>query len=217
MKRITLRTVLVLCFVILRGSTASAQILKAGQSEISFGWGDQGFEKVAWHQRFSPENLSEGNVLEYNDNYRYTQHWFLNYRYNFRRWLSVGGMFDVSGVLWDNVIAEGSKEVLRDRNHNFYNISIMPTVTFTYFNKEYVSFHSGVGLGVNINTGTELDIRNNYTAASMGAYLNFFGVQAGYKNYFASVDLGGMIALRNMNEVYMLLSRLVSVSVGVKF
>lgn len=199
-------------------SMASAQFTKAGQSEISLGWGDQGFEMLAWHQKYNPQpSVPEGTILNYSDNYRYTQHWFVNYQYNIKDWLGVGGMVDVSGVLWDEVTRNGSVETSRSRNHNFYNIAVMPAVRFSYCNRKYVSLHSGIAAGLNINTGSEIDLKNRKTALAPAVYINAFGVKAGYKMVFASVDLGAMISLENTSYIYMLGSRMLSISVGVNF
>lgn len=218
MKRKIFYTMLTAVFVFLNCSTASAQLSKAGRSEIRVGWGDQGFETLAWHQKYVPyKNLSPEVTLNYQDHYRYTQHWFVDYKYNVKDWLGIGAMLDVSGVIWDDVLWKGDKEISRSPNHDFYNISIMPAVQFSYFRREYVSLHSGVAAGVNINTGSEIDLSGRKTALAPSLYLNFFGVSAGYKWVFASVDLGAMVALEDMNRIYMLGSRLLSVSVGVNF
>ena len=41
--------------------------------------------------------------------------------------------------------------------------------------------------------------------------------RANYKQFFATFDLGGMTALQNANVIYMALSRMMNVSVGMRF
>ena len=44
-----------------------------------------------------------------------------------------------------------------------------------------------------------------------------FGVSANYQRWFATMDFGGMTALKNTNTIYMALSRMINVSVGARF
>lgn len=188
---------------------------KGPRHEISIGWGDQCFEKVVWHQKYAPNRIP-GISIYYQDHFRYTQHWFADYNYRLCNWLSVGFMADISGVRWDEVsIKDREPDISPD--HNFCNISLLPELKFHYFNREHVSFHSGLAVGMNINTGSEIDFMGRKTAVSPSYYLNAFGARGCYNNFFAQVDLGALIALEHVHCVYMLGSRLISVSVGMKF
>ena len=53
----------------------------------------------------------------------------------------------------------------------------------------------------------------------MGAAVNVtvFGVSANYKQYFATVDFGGLTALQNANVIYMAVSRMMNISLGMRF
>lgn len=189
-----------------------------GKLELSIGWGDQMYESVVWHKQPQVYGLlSESDVVNSNEYYKYSQHWFLEARYNFNSWLSVGGMLDVSGVSWKNVAYNGKGVFLRvNSNENFTNISLMPTVRFTYMHSKYVKLHSGLGAGLNVNFGTETDYRGRKTALAPAAYLNFVGVTGCYDRFFATLDLGALLSLNGGHEVYLVGSRLISVSVGIK-
>lgn len=187
--------------------------------QLRLGWGDQHFEHVVWHATPKPLNtLPETYRSDYNENYRYTQHWSLEYQYRLNSWFSYGGMIDGSGVMWDVVTRNGKGvEQSRSNNHSLYNIVLMPTIYFTYLHHDYVSLHSGLGIGIDINGGTELDTKNRQTVCAPALNLTLIGVTACYRNWFASADIGAMAALTNGQTIYMLGSRLVSVAIGVTF
>ena len=186
---------------------------------LRIGWGDQLFEHVGWHNSPQPINVMPASYSQsYNENFRYTQHWFIEYQNRYNRWFSYGGMIDGSGVVWDQVTRNGKgAEIERVPSRSFCNIVIMPTIYFTYFHHQYVSMHSGLGIGMDINSGTEKDFRGRKTVVSPVTNLTLFGVSAGYKKWFACVELGGMIALTGGQSIYLFGSRLVSVSTGVTF
>ena len=186
--------------------------------EVRIGWGDMLFEMLVWHESAYPTALPEQYMEVYNEQFRYTQHWFAEYMYNASYWYSLGCMVDYSGVLWDKVMRNGSGEELsRDKNHWFSNISIVPTIRFSYYRSPYVSLYSSLGVGLNINTGSELDFKGRRTAMVPVVNISLLGVRVGHGRWFGAVELGGMISLLSTNEVYMLGSRLFTVSFGYCF
>lgn len=189
------------------------------RNELRFGWGDQLFESLVWHNPTSiTTTMPAGATYDYKENYRHRQHLWLEYQYRFNNWFSLGGMFDMSEVGWDKVTRNGQgAELARDRRNYFYNAVIMPTVRFTYFHHPNVNIYSGLGIGADINGGTETDGRGKKTA--VGAAVNFtvVGISANYKRYFVAFDYGGMYALKNANAIYMLKSRMFNLSVGARF
>jgi hypothetical protein len=186
--------------------------------EVRIGWGDMLFEMLVWHESAYPTSLPEEYMAIYNEQFRYTQHWFAEYMYNASYWYSIGCMLDFSGVLWDEVTRNGHGEVLtREKNHWFSNISIVPTIRFSYYRSPYVSLYSSLGIGLNINTGSELDFKGRRTAMAPMVNISLLGVRVGHGRWFGAVELGGMISLLNTNEVYMLGSRLFTASFGCCF
>ena len=185
--------------------------------EVRIGWGDQMFETLMWHEAGHPTVLPPSYQNTYNERFRYTQHWFVEYLYHFNYWYSFGMQIDYSGVLWDQVVRNGEgTEISREVDHNFHNIAIIPTIRFSYFHHDYVSMYSSIGVGVNINTGTELDYKKRYTAAAPVINIALVGVRVGKGRFYGLVELGGMISLANTNEVYMLGSRIFTTSFGVR-
>lgn len=186
--------------------------------EVRIGWGDMLFEMLVWHESAYPTALPEQYIEVYKEQFRYTQHWFAEYMYNASYWYSLGCLVDYSGVLWDKVMRNGSGEELsRDKNHWFSNISIMPTIRFSYYRSPYLSLYSSLGVGLNINTGSELDFKGRRTAMVPVVNISLLGVRVGHGRWFGAVELGGMISLLSTNEVYMLGSRLFTASFGYCF
>ena len=186
--------------------------------QLRIGWGDQLFETLAWYDQPHSTLYPESYIGQYEERYRYAQHWFAEYQYRIRYWFNVGGMIDYSGVVWDKVNRNGlGEEVSREKNCNFHNIAIMATARFTYMHTKYVSLHSGLGVGLNINTGSEIDYRGRKTALAPALNLTILGMSVGNEKWFGAVEFGGLYSLMNIHEVYLAGSRMFTLSVGCRF
>jgi len=218
MKRI-LYIVTILCCVAMSGKAEDKWAYLNARNEVRIGWGDQLFESLMWHNPTNiittmPTNWSN----TYHENYRHYQHLWAEYQWRAKSWFNIGAMADFSMVQWDDITRNGKGiETARSKNHNFYNIVIMPTIRFTYYHHPYVNLYSGLGIGMCINSGTETNGKGNKT--DIGAAVNFtvFGISANYNRLFWTVDFGGMTALRDFNTIFMLSSRMINVSMGVRF
>ena len=190
------------------------------RNEIRFGWGDQLFESLMWH---NPTNIvttmpADGWHKVYHENYRHNQHLWLEYQWRFYDWLSFGAMMDISEVGWSDVTRNGvGVEMERSERKYFYNLVFMPTVRFTYFHHPYVNIYSGLGLGMDINGGTETNGAGKHTDVGMALNITAVGISANYDRWFMAVDLGGLTALKDKNTVFMVASRMINVSVGARF
>ena len=194
------------------------RICKENPHEVRIGWGDQLFETLVWYNQPHSTLYPESYIGQYEEEYRYVQHWFAEYQYRVRYWFNVGAMVDYSGVVWDKVRRNGAgEEVSRDEDCNFHNIAIMFTTRFTYMHSKYVSLYSGLGLGLNINTGSELDYHHRKTALAPALNLTVLGMSVGNEKWFGAVEFGGLYSLLNMHEVYLAGSRMFTLSVGCRF
>lgn len=162
--------------------------------EVRIGWGDMGFEKAAF--RNSLEQIG----------YRYFGHIFAGYRYSFNDWLGAGMDFDFSNVSW-KLAADGT-------NHDFQNISFIPSVRFTYFRKGIVTMYSGLGIGLNVNTGSEADFRGLKTVCAPVLNPVFYAISLNYRNWFGTFELGPLVSLNSRHEIFLLGARLISLSIG---
>ena len=189
------------------------------RNELRIGWGDQLFESLIWHNpTYITRTMPDSYQQTYHENYHHDQHLWIEYQWRFNHWLSLGGMVDLSEVHWDDVTRNGAGvEIARSKGHYFYNAVIMPTIRFTYFHHPNVNLYSGLGIGLDINGGTETNSFGKTT--DFGAAINFtvFGVSANYDRWFWTVDLGGLYALRDANTIFMASSRIINVGLGVRF
>lgn len=165
---------------------------------VRLGWGDMLFETLVFHPTASPLNGGNGRF----DN-SYTGHIFADYMYSLTSVVSVGMQADFEGIFWKEGAAEGVKKV------NNYNLSMLPSVRFTFFRSEWVNLYSGVSLGLLM----AFDNQNHFEAAP-AFNLNLFGVKVGKGHWGGFFELGALNALTGGNSIYMLGSRLMSVGVN---
>ena len=189
------------------------------RNELRIGWGDQLFESLIWHNPTSIiTTMPDSYQQVYKENYSYNQHVWMEYQWRFTHWFSLGAMVDFSHVGWDEVTRNGKGvELNRKEDQFFYNAVIMPTIRFTYFHHENVNFYSGLGIGLDINGGTETNALGNHTDVGAAVNLTVFGISANYQRWFWTVDCGGLYALKNMNTIFLMSSRIVNVGMGVRF
>jgi len=167
------------------------------------GYGDMLYERAAFHS----------NTNKFN--YHYNGHFFAEYQYNVLPWLGTGFKFDWSNVNWESKIGESDVT----KKDYFNNFCFIPEVRFTYYRRGIFSMYSGLGVGVLVNSGSELDAFKRKTVAAPVVDLTAFAFtlqwgQNQTRNWFTTVDLGGMISLNGKTEVFMLCSRLMAVSIG---
>ena len=189
------------------------------RNEIRIGWGDQLFEHLIWQSpQYIISNMPESYVEHYNERYRYTQHWFAEYQWRVNKWFGVGAMVDISGCLWDEVTRNGTgKEIDRIKNKSFWNLAVMPTFRFTWFNREHISLYSSIGAGIGINGGTETDYLGRHTLCAVAVDIAPIGITAEWDRWFISGELGGLYSMKNTVSIFMLNSRILSIGAGVRF
>lgn len=173
--------------------------------ELRIGWGDALFEEA---EKYEFPAIGRPNIEP-----RYlTGHLFCEYQYSWNRWCSTGMQLDYEQMGWHD------KRENPRREHNYWNVTILPTVRFTYYRHPWVSLYSGIGIGMTINGGTEKDLVSKKTTVLYpNLNLNLFAVQVGQKGFFGTFELGAMFSLLGGNNIVMAGSRLMSVSVGYRF
>ena len=154
--------------------------------QVRIGWGDMLFESLVFRQA-APALGGKG----------FTGHIFAEYQYSVSKVVSVGGQLDFEGIFAADM--------------NNYDITVMPTVRFTYLRRPWVELYSGLGAGL-------LCALDNQDGAEFApaVNINLFGVQVGKGPISASVELGALNSMFK-SRVYMLGSRLVSVSLNYRF
>lgn len=218
-KKIKFMLLMVLCCLTVTAAAETKWDYSTQHNEIRVGWGDQLFESLMWHNpTYVITTMPTSYHRTYHENYRHNQHVWIEYQWRFKHWISFGGMTDFSEVGWDEVTRDGTgAELSRDKKCYFYNIVFMPTVRFTYYHHPNVNLYSGLGFGMDINGGTETNAKGHKTDVGAAINLTVFGVSANYKRWFATVDFGGMYALKNKNTIFMAGSRIINVGIGARF
>ena len=159
---------------------------------VRVGAGDSLFESLVFHPAAGTSH------------YTYSGHWFADFHYKLTRVISVGGQLDWQSICWDR-----EEDAFRSRN---YDLTILPTVRFTWLNRKWVRLYSGLGAGLLIAFDNE-----GGREFAPAFNLNSIGIQFGDGPWCGSVDLGFMVALRGTGKVYMLGSRLLSVGVNYRW
>jgi len=210
---------LTLSFAVLLCTGVKAQSFTQ-TNEVRFGIGDcmaeALFYRASVHKDYS--DLPEGKVYTENRNYHYLPHFFLEYYRTLRPWLSVGAQFDSGSFYWKSVnIAGGTNEILGSRKQNCSNIAIMPAARFNWYRKNLVMLFSTVRAGLAINTGSEKNYLGQKTSCGIALDPTLIGCCVGGEHWNGAVELGGLFAFKNTNELYIAGSKLISLSVGYKF
>ena len=202
MKRLTLIVLCMLAAVTLQAKKHPPFPWDSLHHEVRVGWGDLMFEHA---MRYEFTHIGKMNAqIDY-----ITGHFFAEYQYYFRHWLSFGTQLDFEAILWDKTTYDRYRNQVgptqRERN---YNLVLMPELRFTYFRSPYVRMHSGLGIGVNF----AFDNMGGFAAA--GAFnLDLFTLQVGKDHWYGAIELG-MLNAMNRDRLFYVGSRLISVSVG---
>lgn len=171
--------------------------------EVRLGYGDAFFESAT---QYEVTHIGKPNAsISY-----LTGHIFAEYQYAWLWWLSTGMQLDFNGMGWTDI---------RDHSkHNYYNLSLLPTVRFSYYHHPWVSLYSAAFVGLTINGGSEIDaVRNKHTICYPGFGITAIGVQFGHNGVFGTIEMGGLCALQGRNDIVMILSRIFSASIGYRF
>lgn len=195
--------------------TAFCQNDKPIEHRHSFriGWGDMLYETMAFRPKLIgtwpnpgalPDNYSHYETFDFG----YTGHLFAEYQYRLTKVTSLGIQADVEGIFW--------KEGVFDKYHNLmlpaksvrnWDLTLLATARFTYFDRPWVRLYSGLGVGALF----AFDNDGGFGAAP-ALNLNWIGVEVGKGQWGGSFELGGLSALANTRTIYQVFSRIFSVS-----
>lgn len=172
--------------------------------ELSIGWGDYQFESLVFH-----DTRQKGD-------YRYTGHIFFKYMYHHTNgWFAIGPELNCEYVDWRIKRNEVGELINNGGKGWFSNMDLLLNFRFTYYQKSVLQLYSGFSVGLNVNTGTELNYHGQKTAPAFAFGLNLLGIRVGNDRVFGAIEIGGLNSLNNMHEIYMLGSRLFTASIGV--
>ena len=208
---------------ILPASAHKTDSLRTGHS-IRLSVGDQFFESLVWQNpQKIVSNMPESYKETYKENYRYTCHWGLEYQWRANSWFSVGALVDGSACFWDDVTRNGAGvEMSRTKNRVFANLTIMPTLRFDWFtvpvaDNMSVGMYTGLGVGLNLNGGTEYDPWGKRVVAGLAVDLRLISLEYSIGHWGVSLELGGLTALKDKNTIFMAVSKMIDLGVSYKF
>ena len=169
--------------------------------QVRLGWGDMLFETMAYH----PGAAADGRRMH---NFGYTGHIFAEYRYRFTPLVGFGVQADYEGIFWKETLCDGYWKPVGDtvpvRNSN---ICLIPTLQLNYFNKEWVELYFGSGIGALISFDNA-----RHVEAAPAVDMTLLGIWMGKGHWGGALELGGLSAILSTDKIYMLGSRLISVS-----
>ena len=123
----------------------------------------------------------------------------------------------ILAIVFDAVYFVGLYRINIDYYYNLlmgasilYNLVFMPTIRFTYLHHPNVNLYSGLGLGMDINGGSEMDGWGRKTVVGAAVQFTVIGLSANYERWFWFADFGGLYALRNGNTIFMTSSKIIS-------
>ena len=177
--------------------------------EVRLGWGDMIFESA---MQYEFTHIGKPNTrIDY-----LTGHFFAEYQYHWLPWLASGMQIDFFQAGWHD-----RRELAQSPSapaHNYYNLSFLPTVRFTWYHSAYVNLYSAAFVGLTVNSGTEQDFRTGkYTLLYPAFGLTMLGCQVGRDGWYGVVEWGGLSALNDINDICMVSSRILSVSIAYQF
>lgn len=178
------------------------------------------YESLIWHERphFDYHGAgSDNTVFAENHNFVYTPHMGVDYMRHINSWCSVGVLMDFQYTGWNKVRYNNQDAVTGQSKECFYNLSIVPSVQFTYLWHPNVNLYSAIGLGMDINGGTETNLQGKHTALGAAINITMLGLRVGKGRWYGCAEVGGLYALKNMNAIYMIGARIISVGAGVGF
>jgi hypothetical protein len=88
-------------------------------------------------------------------------------------------------------------------------LHVIPSVTFTYFSREWVNLYSGIGVGYAMQIESENTTRNVWH--TFAAQATLLGISVGKNHWFGSFEAGALFTGRSFPD------RCFNFSVGYRF
>ena len=157
--------------------------------------------------------LTDCSVITYSGPNQFG-HLFLGYRYDVNSWLSAGAEVDWLYFWYTQLYRNGYGDFVVKYDSHLHQLTIMPSIRFTYFRRPLVELYSGLGLGYTMYEGS-YRVQHGFTFSP-----TLFGVNVGNEHWFGEVELGGMATVTTSwfgNPGVLFSSRIVSAAVGYRF
>lgn len=163
-------------------------------------------------------SVSAGAVYVESRNHRYLPHFFAGYDFTPAGKWTFGIDFDFSAFKWqDEIYSGGSDTPVTVEEQNCANFALLAHVRRNWRSDGNWKIYSAIGLGIDINTGSETDMYSRKTELGMALSITSFGVQYATGRFFVSAELGNHFAFLDSMNVYAAFSKLLSLSAGYRF
>lgn len=184
---------------------------------IGFIVSDAVWEQVMYHDIAGLDYSGCNPTYTYTEknNYWHSPHVALEYAYRMNNWFELAMQTDFQLTTWDvNEYRGGNASSHRNC---FYNLSFIPEARFVYLRRKYVEMHSGLGIGMNINGGSEVFPGEGHSVNTLAYDINYVGVKAGAGHWYGTFDLGGTFAFFDTSTFFMVSARIFRLGVCYKF
>lgn len=193
---------------------------EAYRNEVRLTMGDPFFESLIWHNDTHGDlhnQIDDFSIFLERQRCAWTPHFAIEYDFRLYNWLSLGAQVDYQYTSWHVLGYNNQNMILSDKRENFYNLSFIPKARFTYLFHEYINLYSGIGVGININGGSEVDLHGKNTVVAPVIDLTVLGIKAGYNRWYGLFEIGGLTSLKDDETIYMLFSKLFTLGAGYVF
>ena len=179
--------------------------------------GDMASETIIYQDDPNRTYTGTSGAFTEDNGYGYTPHYGITYIHKINSWLAAGVLLDCQNTWWTRTVYEGSNTPRSKSREHFYNLSLLPTLRFTYMEKNGWNLYSAIMAGLSVNGGSEKDYKGRNTLAGLGIGVTFFGVGYRWGNWGAAAELGMLAGLHDVNTLFMVGTRLLSVGVSYHF
>ena len=209
MKKYLLLSLLIAVFSINSVALNTEQRL-AMRHSFSIGYGEQLWD--LFYTGSKVPSVGETSAIKDYYNKRITGNIYAEYMYQATKVLSIGMNVNYNG--WSSMVdvyslAEGKDQKPNTYKRSIHTIGLIPTLNFTYYNKENVNLYSGFGIGAMLIT------ENNSVFALPAFDFCLLGVSFGKGNWFGNAEIGGLVS--TLILVNTLPTRFLSVGFGYRF
>lgn len=139
-------------------------------------------------------------------------HFYLDYEYRLKSWLSVGMQVDFFGAWYDMERRNYYGDVFYQYHTSDLIISFVPQLRFTFFHSDWVNLYAGGGVGYAMLLSMKDNMLENVDHTNV-FQITPLGISIGKDHWFMTAEVG--MSLRPI--AYQFFDRLGAVSVGYRF
>ncbi len=181
---------------------------------LVFDWGDPPYDPRFEGIGTSVPDIHEQLSATYSAmlSEHYLPHFYLDYQYRLKSWLSVGMQVDFFGAWYDMERRNYYGDVFYQYHTSDLVISFVPQLRFTFFHADWVNLYAGGGVGYAVMLDMKDDMLDDVDHTNV-FQVTPLGISIGKDHWFATAEIG--LSIRPI--AYQFFDRLGAVSVGYRF